>query len=1429
MLKTVIVFILASVIQLFSQTAIAPSEGDGTEGNPFQIASLENLYWVASSPEHMDKYFIQTADIDASETESWHIYPYPHIHYIGWIQIGQFYTRFSGSYDGQGYIISDLYFDSNENTDRQGKGLFGYAESGAVIKNVNLININYTGVFYTGGLIGNCSGTIVSNCYVHGKILSYTEGGGLVGRSSSSSVVNCVTDVSMTGNQWSGGLIGRNISSEITNCYSIGSVISENDYTGGLIGDNDNSIISYCYSTGVVKASGSYKGGLIGKNESSSISECFWDTEMSGLTTSAGGTGKTTEEMREVTTFISAGWDFLGETQNGTKDIWDIGNDYNFGYPYFTGDVSNLKPKVKTFNVSGITSTGAEVRSLIMSPGVSEVTRYGVCWDTEPLPDISNAYTEDGSTLTYLSYNSQLTGLLNGKEYYVRAYAENSYGVSYGEEIFFSSLAIEPVEPLGSGSFADPYLIANLENLYWITSDPAHYVFSYKQTADIDAAETCNWYSDENGGCKGWLPIGNNYESFTGQYDGQGYKINKLYINRPDEEYTGLFGYTYNGVLYDIEISEAVVNGSDYTGILIGCNYSTNVSNCLINGKVTGSGNSTGGVIGWNHSGGIISGSIFTGSVTANEDTGGLIGLNEYSNIYNCTINADVTGRSGTGGLIGESKISRIENSSSKGRVIGLGGITGSTGGLIGYNNNHPIYGTSQSVLSCFSECIVSGGGTTGGLIGGDSCSDISSCYSSGFVDGDGSTGGLIGFTSQSDIDLSYFLGALKCDNRGGGLIGSASSSSILNCFNIGRVQGYDYIGGLVGESSGSNISDCYSTGNVEGNSQTGGFTGSAVSSTLTNCYSSGAVLADLSPGGLIGLNDKSTLNSSFWNTETSGVAYSDGGTGITTDEMRNQNTFIDAGWDIESVWNINPVYNFGFPYLSSFNIAEQLIINTECLYYDLNSHLFAKGNLISLGSSEITQHGFCWNTNGEPEYGIDSYIELGFIDSMVSFSSEINDLTDDTEYFFRSYCINSSGITYGNTIIFNSRQISAEQPVGSGTTEDPYIISNLNNMYWITLDTDRWSLNYIQVSYIDATETKTWYDAKGWQVIGNGLVKFSGKYNGNGYAINGLAMDRTGPCGFFGYVQNAELSNIVLTNVSVVSTGMAGGLSGGAYSSSLIEDCCVTGYVKGGYYSGGLVGKNDNSVINRCFTSGQIEGIGLVGGLAGWNYTSEINNSYSLCSVTGRDEQVGGFVGRHNVSASINNCYSIGTVSGKDRIGGFIGSIDDATVTSSYWDTETSGIDSSAAGTGLTTAKMKTLSTFIDSGWDFQGETVNGKEDIWDIDPLSNDGYPYLWWITSDIEDDISNIPNEITLYQNYPNPFNPITTIRFSIPSVQDVKLSIYNSNGQLVDVLENSKFSKGSHSVEFNGDKLNSGIYFYRLEAEGMMLTRKMLLIK
>jgi len=109
------------------------------------------------------------------------------------------------------------------------------------------------------------------------------------------------------------------------------------------------------------------------------------------------------------------------------------------------------------------------------------------------------------------------------------------------------------------------------------------------------------------------------------------------------------------------------------------------------------------------------------------------------------------------------------------------------------------------------------------------------------------------------------------------------------------------------------------------------------------------------------------------------------------------------------------------------------------------------------------------------------------------------------------------------------------------------------------------------------------------------------------------------------------------------------------------------------------------------------------------------------------------------------------------------------------------------------------------------------------------------VWICKFDQDGNYTNIndyvyPNAVELQQNYPNPFNPVTEISYSLKNEGMVTLSVFNTKGELVNTLVNEKKTAGNHSVRFNGDGLNSGIYFYRLGVDSKAVqSRKMIMLK
>ncbi len=184
-----------------------------------------------------------------------------------------------------------------------------------------------------GGLVGVHEGTL-SECYATAFVfIEANEAGGLVGNNRGTIRMSCAHG-HVSGKSYIGGLVGFNFKYEdpfinvkydpvVTDSYARGSVHGE-DIVGGLIGYNLGGTVSRCYSTAKVTGAtaGSWTGGLVAVNRDIPVENSFWDTEASGMTRSDGGEGKTTAEMQNIWTYLSAGWDFAEAQFDGADDAW---------------------------------------------------------------------------------------------------------------------------------------------------------------------------------------------------------------------------------------------------------------------------------------------------------------------------------------------------------------------------------------------------------------------------------------------------------------------------------------------------------------------------------------------------------------------------------------------------------------------------------------------------------------------------------------------------------------------------------------------------------------------------------------------------------------------------------------------------------------------------------------------------------------------------------------------------------------------------------------------------------------------------------------------------------------------------------------------------------------------------------------------------
>lgn len=345
--------------------------GTGAPNSPYQIATAEQLCSIGSDRSLFEKHFVLVADIDLDPNlPSGKVF---HDAVIAPLSRG---SGFSGVFDGAGYTISNLTIQGTGDV-----GLFGSVAPSGVVENVGIVGANITGSgSYVGGLAGSnegrlvrcyCLGVVtgrdfvgglagespgsVTECRSAGAVAGDNEVGGLVGASVEGRLVRCYSaaTVAATGNSvggligylcggsvsasygsgavsgdsFIGGLLGRNYEGRASCCYSLGEARGSM-HIGGLVGQNWAGYLTDCYSTGAVSGESTF-GGLVGSNVDAGRSPgavigCFWDMESSGQAASVAGTGISTAQMQDLSTFLAAGWDFADETANGTCNYWQM-------------------------------------------------------------------------------------------------------------------------------------------------------------------------------------------------------------------------------------------------------------------------------------------------------------------------------------------------------------------------------------------------------------------------------------------------------------------------------------------------------------------------------------------------------------------------------------------------------------------------------------------------------------------------------------------------------------------------------------------------------------------------------------------------------------------------------------------------------------------------------------------------------------------------------------------------------------------------------------------------------------------------------------------------------------------------------------------------------------------------------------------------
>ena len=513
-----------------------------------------------------------------------------------------------------------------------------------------------------------------------------------------------------------------------------------------------------------------------------------------------------------------------------------------------------------------------------------------------------------------------------------------------------------------------------------------------------------------------------------------------------------------------------------------------------------------------------------------------------------------------------------------------------------------------------------------------------------------------------------------------GALANNAWGATIEECYSTGTIKvSASRLGGLIGIlqnwlSKQASVKNCYSSCSVENTNASESYTGGMIGiagytlpiNTLENCFSVGAVSAAYTTGvgGFAGYKGStSTITNCFYDSTTSGQTDTGKGDPKTTAEMQTQSTF--AGWDFDTVWAMDSSINDGYPCLQ-WQIPPLIEVWTAEDLNNVRNNL--SGRYIQMADIDLS--------------GYENWEPIG------------NPVTESKLDCF-------SGIYDGNEFQISNLTIQEQLKPASG------------------LFGAVWGGTIKNVTLSDCYMKNTFYDPEGASLIGGVAAITADGTKIQNCSVLGNLMGAAIMGGVVGFSVGEEvycqitncLSKCSITNGEIEHYGsVAGGIIGIASKKATIESSCAM---------------CDISISAECYA---IAGV-LVGEI---EYYSNVKNSYAIGSASCESDSAtyaGGLIGCitwGTYGALVENCYSVSTTLeaiGNDpeecATGGLIGERYGGTITSSFYDQETSGQSDTGKGEPKTTAEMKTQSTYTD--WDFA--------DVWGIDPAKNDGYPYLLW----------------------------------------------------------------------------------------------------
>ncbi|MBN1362497.1 MAG: PASTA domain-containing protein [Sedimentisphaerales bacterium] len=617
-LGDVVLFALAAALAFCAAAnGVGFAGGTGEPNDPYQIATVEQLLSINTTPDLPRKHYVLVASLDMS----------------GRMFTDSLFWSLHGSLDGNGYTIRNLRIEGEGMS-----SLIDHIWDGAEVRNLGLVNVQIIGGSFAGALARTNSGRVV-NCYSTGAVIS-TMGpaaGGLVGGNwgtitdcySTATVIaggagglvgqnlgrisRCYATGEVTGGHWVGGLAGSN-HGEITESYSLATVAGELMFVGGLVGYNAGKI-SACYAGATVVGQDRFVGGLAGDN-SGSVSSCYATGSVTGVDFVGGLVGESSDKISAcyaVATVVADGryvGALVGSLGPGKKaeDIVTSsyfldpndggGPDNEIGLPLTKAEMLRQASFVG-FDFWGTVDDGA-ADAWYMPKTAYPVLAWQVgATGLEPVPDISGLSLADavevleaaGFVAGEVRYDFHRT-ILAG--YVIHA---DPYWIAAPGAVIDLVVSIEGeydwADNPGDGTAAHPYQIATAGQLESLGDHPELWTRQFVLTADIDLVgrtyPTALIAPDADRSKSGFQG-----PSFNGTLDGQGHAIDNLTIHHVDTRYdfVGLFGMIgASGRVENLKLMDADVEGgsgsSSSVGLLAGTNAGT-VEDCSASGVVRG-------------------------------------------------------------------------------------------------------------------------------------------------------------------------------------------------------------------------------------------------------------------------------------------------------------------------------------------------------------------------------------------------------------------------------------------------------------------------------------------------------------------------------------------------------------------------------------------------------------------------------------------------------------------------------------------------------------------------------------------------------------------------------------------------------------------------------------------------------------------------